>query len=192
VIDIFLVNYDASGALLWTRQFGSAGADYACGIAVDGAGNPYITGFTDGSLGGPSAGYLDVYLAKCDPSGNELWFRQIGTALYDRAYGVALDAVGNAYITGSTAGTLGGTSVGGIDLFLAKYGPPPCGSIADIAGGTGGFGADGIVDGSDYVVFINSFGIGSWATDALADVNGDGMIDGSDFIAFIDAFAAGC
>ena len=59
---------------------------------------------------------------------------------------------------------------------------------------------DGIVDGSDFIAFINSFGSGDVAIDPLADVAGagasgllpDGIIDGSDFIAFINAFGAGC
>jgi len=58
---------------------------------------------------------------------------------------------------------------------------------------------DGTIDGSDFIDFINSFGIGDAAIDPLADIvdaggttPGDGTIDGSDFIAFINAFAAGC
>ncbi len=77
-----------------------------------------------------------------------------------------------------------------------------CGcSLADIAGGgADGRSPDGIVDGSDFIAFVNSFSAGDVAIDSLADVAGggadglspDGIIDGSDFIAFINAFAAGC
>ncbi len=74
-------------------------------------------------------------------------------------------------------------------------------NIADIAGGgPDGRSYDGIVDGADFIAFINSFGIGNRALDPLADIAGsgsdglspDGSIDGSDFIAFINGFAAGC
>jgi len=69
--------------------------------------------------------------------------------------------------------------------------PPRC--RADVTG-------DSVVDGSDFVAFINSFGVGDPTVDALADVAGggssgelpDGIIDGSDFVAFINAFGAGC
>ena len=54
-------------------------------------------------------------------------------------------------------------------------------SLADVT-------ADGSVDGSDFIAFINAFG----AEEVLADVNQDGTIDGGDFIAFINAFSAGC
>ncbi len=63
-------------------------------------------------------------------------------------------------------------------------------SLADLA--IGGACPDGIVDGTDFIAFINSFGTGTVTIDPLADVNTDGIIDGSDFIAFINAFAAGC
>ncbi len=74
-------------------------------------------------------------------------------------------------------------------------------SVADIAGGgLAGSTPDGIVDGTDFILFINSFSTGEVTIDALADIAGggidglrpDGIIDGSDFIAFINAFAAGC
>lgn len=74
-------------------------------------------------------------------------------------------------------------------------------SIADIAGGgPNGDQPDGILDGSDFVAFINSFSTGDVNVDPRADIVGggpngldpDGIIDGSDFIAFINAFAAGC
>ncbi len=68
---------------------------------------------------------------------------------------------------------------------------PAC--LADLAGGPNG-GPDGIVDGNDFVAFINAFG----ASDPLADIAGgpnggpDGIVDGNDFVAFINAFGAGC
>ena len=63
--------------------------------------------------------------------------------------------------------------------------------LADIASADGPF-PDGIVDGNDFIAFINSFGIGDAAESPVADVNGDSIIDGNDFVAYINAFAAGC
>ncbi len=59
---------------------------------------------------------------------------------------------------------------------------------------------DNVVDGNDFITFINSFSAGDVTIDAAADVAGggasglapDGIIDGSDFVAFINAFSAGC
>ena len=60
---------------------------------------------------------------------------------------------------------------------------PAC--VADVNG-------DNVVDGSDFVAFVNSFGVGDVAVDPIADVNGDLIIDGNDFVEFINAFGAGC
>jgi len=100
-----------------------------------------------------------------------------------------------------------GENIGWVNLDLTTAGqfvgvtPPVSSCLADIAGGgLNGLSPDGIVDGNDFVAFINSFGSGDISADALADVAGagidglspDGIIDGNDFIAFINAFAAGC
>jgi Beta-propeller repeat len=122
--DAFLVRYDPAGNLLWTRQFGTPDHEGAYGVAVDGAGNAYIAGYTEGSLGGTNAGDDDAFLAKYDAAGALLWTRQIGTPKVDIAWDVAVDAAGNAYITGVAGGALGGPFAGGpSDVFLFKYDP---------------------------------------------------------------------
>jgi hypothetical protein len=74
-------------------------------------------------------------------------------------------------------------------------------SLADIAGGgPDGRSSNGIIDGTDYIAFVNSFAIGDATVDPMADIAGggdiglepDGTIDGTDFIFFINAFAIGC
>ena len=40
----------------WVRQLGTSATDFSYGVSADGLGNVYISGFTDGSLGGPNAG----------------------------------------------------------------------------------------------------------------------------------------
>ncbi len=119
--DIFLTKFDPSGGLLWNRQTGSAGDDYAKGVAIDIAGNAYITGYTDGDLGGPSVGNGDIFLTKYDSAGNQLWMHQIGAAGTQYGNQVAVDRAGNAYVSGATTGNLGGPNAGGWDIFLAKY-----------------------------------------------------------------------
>ena len=96
-------------------------------------------------------------------------------------------------VTGASLGT-GNTA---LQLNFAPGTPtcvpttPPC--LADIAGGPTG-GPDGIVDGSDFIAFINAFGAGDPQADVAGGPTGgpDGIVDGSDFIAFINAFGAGC
>jgi len=119
--DAFLAKYDPSGGLLWTRQLGTAGYEESGEVAVDAYGNAYICGPTFGDLGGPSAGSRDAFLVKYDPSGAILWKQQLGTSGEDQGASVAVDAYGNAYVSGWTAGDLAGSNAGGWDAFLAKY-----------------------------------------------------------------------
>jgi Bacterial Ig-like domain/Beta-propeller repeat len=121
--DLFVVKYDANGAKLWTRQLGTAAGDYATGVATDGAGNVFVAGRTDGALDGQaSAGGSDLFVVKYDANGVKLWTRQLGTANYDVASGVATDGAGNVFVAGYTLGALDGqASAGGYDLFVVKY-----------------------------------------------------------------------
>src|SRR5258708_3382605 len=119
--DTYVRKYDAAGTELWTRQFGTGSIDGATGIAMDGSG-VYVTGFTFGTLPGQtSVGSEDAFVRKYDLNGTELWTRQFGTAGYDLANGIAVDASG-VYFTGNTAGTFPGqTSAGGKDAVVRKY-----------------------------------------------------------------------
>lgn len=121
-VDAFVTKYDASGSLLWTRQQGTAGADYGTGVSADALGNVYVTGYTTGSLDGANAGAEDAFLTKYDASGNLQWTRQLGTLAADGSFGVSADELGFVYIAGSTVGSLGGPFAGGgADAFVGKY-----------------------------------------------------------------------
>ncbi len=119
--DAFLARYDSLGNELWSRQVGTPGSDISFSVAMDGVGNAYISGATGGDLGGANAGSVDAFLIKYDPYGNELWSQQIGTPDYDLSWSVAVDATGNAYISGYTEGDLGGPNSGSMDAFLTKF-----------------------------------------------------------------------
>ncbi len=119
--DIYLTKFDSSGNVVWTQQIGTEDDDFAQSVTVDSSGNIYISGGTYGSLDGTNAGSVDAFLTKFDTSGNELWTEQLGTAYTDGSNAVATDSAGNVYISGITAGDLGGTNAGANDAFLTKY-----------------------------------------------------------------------
>ncbi len=121
--DAFLVKYDGSGNQQWVRQLGTSEDDSAVGVSVDGAGNVYVAGITEGTFAGQdSIGYRDAFVAKYDRSGTQQWVRQLGTSEYDSAYGVSVDGAGDVYVVGETRGTFAGqSSVGKNDAFLVKY-----------------------------------------------------------------------
>ena len=121
--DAFLRKYDSNGTEVWTRQFGSSSSDSAADAVLDGLGNVYLAGSTDGALPGQaSAGSFDAFVRKYDSNGFEVWTRQFGTASGDFASAVAVDGLGNTYVAGSTSGTFPGqTSSGSQDAFVRKY-----------------------------------------------------------------------
>jgi hypothetical protein len=72
-----------SGALLWMKQFGDASSQVATSIVPDGAGGVYIAGSFEGALdfGGlplVSQGGSDIFLARLDAEGNEVWSKRFG------------------------------------------------------------------------------------------------------------------
>jgi hypothetical protein len=123
--DAFVSKYDAAGTLQWSRQLGTSGWDAGEGVSADGLGNVYISGYTGGSLGGPSAGDFDAFVSKYDAAGTLTWSRQLGTSASDYSLGASADRLGNVYISGSTLGSLGGPYAGGQivggDAFVSKY-----------------------------------------------------------------------
>ena len=119
--DAWLARYDSAGIQLWIRQLGTFGGDNAYAAAADGSGRVYMCGSTTGSLGGPSAGAYDAWLASFDGAGNQLWIRQLGTSTWEWAQAAAPDSLGGVYVSGWTAGSLGGPSAGSADAWLARY-----------------------------------------------------------------------
>ncbi|MDC0673403.1 SBBP repeat-containing protein [Nannocystis radixulma] len=123
--DIFVAKFDASGVKQWSRLLGSSGDDVAYNIATDGDGNILVVGETNGSFDGNTwLGEGDGFVAKFDAGGTKQWVHQIGAEYTDDAGGVAADAAGNVYVTGTVQGNLDGNPwAGSGDVFLTKYDP---------------------------------------------------------------------
>jgi hypothetical protein len=141
----------------WTRQFGTRAAEEALGVTIDPTGAAYVVGWTFGTLPGQvSAGTVDAFIRKYDPTGGELWTRQFGSWERDFARAVAADQAGNTYVVGETWGTLpGSASAGGYDAFVRKYDAAGSEVWTRQFGGGGGEGAWGVAldqAGNAYVV----------------------------------------
>ena len=121
--DYFLGRYDTDGNLVMITQRGSAGNDRAKAVAVGPADNPYVVGDTDGDLEGVQAGNADIFVAKYDPAGAELWIDQRGTTDLDLGAGIAVNDNNEVFVVGSTAlGLDGNVSAGAMDVVLIRYG----------------------------------------------------------------------
>jgi Ca2+-binding RTX toxin-like protein len=72
--DAWIARYNLNGDRIWLKQFGTPQLDYATDITVDNAGNIFVTGFTEGSLGATNKGATDGWVAKLDMDGNFLNF----------------------------------------------------------------------------------------------------------------------
>lgn len=119
-MDAFVGKYDNAGTLLWIRQLGTSSDDCGNGVSVDGLGNVYISGYTEGSLDGSNAGGKDAFVSKYDAAGTFLWTEQFGTVDDDISCGVSADGFGNVFFAGYTYGGLGGPNAGGEDAFVGK------------------------------------------------------------------------
>jgi hypothetical protein len=108
----------------------------AAGIALDSSGNLYVSGFfqdtTDfdpgaGVVDRTSAGAYDGFIGKYDPSGALLWVHSFGSTSFDYCFGVAVDAAGNAFVTGTFIGTVdfdpgaGDASVTAVSAFSEAF-----------------------------------------------------------------------
>ena len=121
VRDTVTLTVDPLGVLAWTRQFGTGANERAFGVATDANGHVFVAGRTTGALDGPNAGGTDAFIRSYTREGDLRWARQFGTSSADVATGVAIDANGNVYVVGNTAGALEGAGEGGLDVFIRSY-----------------------------------------------------------------------
>ncbi len=150
-VDAFLMKIDLDGDLAWAKEIGaSGGVAYGSSIAFDKLGNVYFVGKTSSALPGNTkigaasnnlAYAYDVFIAKYDKDGNDLWGHPLEVLGAPGTHGwspyfqppnsvvpqdVALDSAGSSlYITGYSEGPITGSD-DNIHraypfLFLAKF-----------------------------------------------------------------------
>jgi hypothetical protein len=158
VIDVFLVKYRPNGEVIWAKNAGGSSSDVVYDLAVDAAGNCFLTGSfkgtaTFGSLSTSTSGgsFPDAFVAKYDPDGQELWVENFGGVSNDIGYGVAVDDAGYCYATGRFGGAanFGGVSLSSpgsfdFDVYIAKIDPDGQVIWAQSLGGPGGSKGNGI------------------------------------------------
>jgi hypothetical protein len=138
--DVFVTKINALGtAVIYSTYLGGSADDYGTSIAVDGAGNAYVTGYTDsttfpgvtaGSIQSANAGGHDAFVTKINAAGTAILYSTfLGDSGAEVGNGIAVDGAGNAYVTGYTdsttfpgvtAGSIQPANAGGYDAFVTK------------------------------------------------------------------------
>lgn len=128
--DIFVAQLNTEGNWNWVSSAGGYSEDYGLGITTNNEGDSYITGqfgdiATFGTNSITSNGWLDIFVAQIDESGNWIWATQAGGQMLDRSYGIAIDNIDNLYIAGyfqdtATFGEDTLISDGSDDVFVSK------------------------------------------------------------------------
>jgi hypothetical protein len=149
--DIFICKLDAN--FLWAVQAGGTSIERGNDIAVDSAGNSYVTGYFYGtaSFGATilhHSGSSDTFICKLDADGNFLWAKQAGSTGSDYGESIDVDSYGNSYVMGNfegiaTFGTTTLTSSGSVEIFICKldadgnflWAKKACGARSDLGYG---------------------------------------------------------
>jgi len=192
--EVFVTRLSVAGdSLIYSTFLGGSSSEVGYGVTVDGMGSAYVTGTTkstdfptvnayDSTYNGDR---YDGWVAKFSPSGNVRYSTYLGGGGEDECRGIAVDAVGNAYVTGFTKSRYfpttvdaydtsynGGTNWG--DAFVVKFPAFICGDVQ----------VNGQIDLSDPICLaMYYFGkpceINPWASDVNCDTSvnlGDAII----------------
>lgn len=146
-VDAFVAKLNPGGsALIYATYLGGSGTDAARGLAVDAAGQAYVTGFTDsadfpttpGALQPLSGGDTDAFVVRLGPFGSTLGYATyLGGSRSDVGLALAIDVAGAAHVAGGTfssdfpvVGGVQGVIGGGVcgagpcrDAFVSKLAP---------------------------------------------------------------------
>ncbi len=150
--DLFLVKYDANGAVQWAKGAGGIYQEHAFGLGIAANGDIVMAGHFDDvtlDLDGTvlsnttiNQSWFDMFVARYTTDGTLLWAQADGGEEDEFVTGVDVDEDGNALVGGDTDSdapvfgpvTLG--NAGGFDAFVAKYDPAgdPLGARVDGGG----------------------------------------------------------
>ena len=183
--DAFVTKLNPTGsALVYSTYLGGVDYDYGYAIAVDSSGNAYVTGSTFStnfptlspfqSAHASDSTRRDAFVTKLNAAGSGLSYSTyLGGNNSDGGTGIAVDASGNAYVTGYTFSTNllvssnayqkvngGGTSCTGVacaDAFVAKFNTNGTGSYFTYLGGSAADGATAIAVDSSGNTYVTGY-----------------------------------
>jgi Beta-propeller repeat len=129
--NFFVAKFDRDGAALWAHTPGGSSDHSAESIAVDTAGNAFVTGHFEGpvTFGATKLvplGSGDIFVVKYSSAGKIIWVNSAGWNLFDNGMGVDVDPGGNIFVSGyfrgpAKFGSITVPNTAGFDVFLTKY-----------------------------------------------------------------------
>ena len=140
-IDIFVQKLDAQGNFVWARAIGGLGSDAGNGIAMDGSGNLYLTGYFNQTVDFDpdsasvfeldSEGEYDIFILKLNNDGEFIWAKSIGGHDFEKGNAITLDPNNNICVAGryqsgvdfnpsGSGGWMTTDGYGAYDLFVLK------------------------------------------------------------------------
>jgi hypothetical protein len=167
--DAFVTKLNPAGsALVYSTYLGGSSDDEGNGIAVDTAGNAYVTGLTHstdfpttpGAFQTSLKGALDAFVTKLNPAGSApVYSTYLGGSSTDTGNGIAVDTASNAYVTGrtfsadfpTTPNSFQTSFKGLADVFVTKLNPAGSGLVYSTFLGGAIFG-EGLESGNDIAV----------------------------------------
>ena len=185
---VFVTKLNAAGsALVYSTYLGGSNSDLGFAIAVDSTGSAYVTGTTFSSdfptvnalqtmNASGNSSFGDAFVAKLNPAGSALVYSTyLGGSDPEQANGIAVDAAGNAYVTGltrstnfPTANALQATNAGNYDAFVTKLNAAGTALVYStyLGGDKGDFGGSITVDSAG-----NAYVTGSTVSTTFPTVN---------------------
>ena len=190
----------AVGPTGWIQTLGGTNTDRARSITTDSSGNIYVAGeyrntttntngvldFSNTTLNGmTTTSSTDVFVAKFDSTGSQLWMKTLGGQSTDSAFGIAVDSSSNVYVVGTFtnnttdarsaldfagASLTGVTTTDSVDIFAAKLDSAGAQQWIKKMGGISSESANSVAVDSSGNVYVT----GSFYTDL---VNSTGAVD---------------
>lgn len=165
--DVFVTKQDPSGKLVWAKGFGGDMSEQGLALSVGADGFVYLTGFFQATvdfdpntpvLSLTASGARSIFVSKFNTAGTLVWARDFGMVPLKEdglgtGYGVAADAQGNVFVTGSFSGKIDVNPSTTVTLLSEN---PASNKLSDI-----------------FVVALSSAGAYKWAK-AIGGVSADG------------------
>jgi hypothetical protein len=194
--DSWVIKFDKDGNRQWFTQIKDPNQpsesplsitpffDESYDLALDKAGNSYLTGWTQGLVKESDPGRdllkYDAWLSKVDTNGVIQWTQQFGSTDQgiDFAWATDTDSQGNIYVSGWTTGRVGSQNFGSYDVWLTKFNPDGQQLWAKQIGSSGDDGkffGDLVIDDEDNI-FLSGYTNGALGNVKTGDKTYNGWV----------------